>query len=335
MRSPVYTLQAADLPYVQQLELVLRFPAYTGLEPRTVEHGGDLAVLTGTTVELRATPTMKVAAGQVLMDEATRIPLTVEADGTLTGRFTVTKDGFYRIDLQATSGAMVAASPQYTIDVLADQPPTVSFSKPGRDERPTSVDEVYVEARADDDFGVGRVDLVYSVNGGAEKTERLYGARGEPRTNVSAGHTFFLEEMGLKPGDVVSYYAKATDNDSVGGGQSVSSDLYFLQIRPFRKDYKPAESQGGQQAGGAGGGAGGALSEQQRQIVTATFNVVRDRPAVTARKHQEDVVFLTLMQGQLREKVDTLVQQMQMRLGGGDDEHAGHRRPALEGGRPR
>ena len=112
VRSPVYTLQAANLPYVRQLELVLRFPAYTGLEPRTVEHGGDLAVLTGTTVELRATPTMKVAAGQVLMDEATRVPLTVEADGTLTGRFTVTKDGFYRIDLQATSGAMVAASPR-------------------------------------------------------------------------------------------------------------------------------------------------------------------------------------------------------------------------------
>ena len=85
VRSPVYTLQAADTFYVQQLRLVLRFPAYTGLEPRTVDHGGDLAVLKGTAVEVRATPTMKVPAGEVRLDEATRVPLAVEADGTLTG----------------------------------------------------------------------------------------------------------------------------------------------------------------------------------------------------------------------------------------------------------
>ena len=51
---------------------------------------------------------------------------------------------------------MIAASPQYTIDVLTDMAPTVSFAKPGRDTDATPVEEFFVEAQADDDFGVRR-----------------------------------------------------------------------------------------------------------------------------------------------------------------------------------
>ena len=53
MRSPVYSLKVADMPYVQRLELEYHFPAYTGLEPRKIEDGGDIAVLRGTEVHVR------------------------------------------------------------------------------------------------------------------------------------------------------------------------------------------------------------------------------------------------------------------------------------------
>ena len=64
------------------------------------------------------------------------------------------------------SGERTAASPQYTIDVLTDQAPTVSFAKPGRDTSASAIEEVFVEAQAEDDFGVRDLELVYSVNGG-------------------------------------------------------------------------------------------------------------------------------------------------------------------------
>ena len=78
---------------------------------------------------------------------------------------------------------------------------------------------------------------------------------------MSAGHTIYLEELGLKPGDFVSYYAKATDTDAVQGAKTATSDIYFVQIRPFRKDYKPAQSQA---MGGGGGGGGGSRSASSR-----------------------------------------------------------------------
>jgi hypothetical protein len=88
---------------------------------------------------------------------------------------------------------------------------------------------------------------------------------------VAAGHTFYLEELSVQPGDAVSYYARASDNDAVSGSKQASSDLYFLRIRPFKQNFRQAQSQGGGGGGGGGGGAGQveALSEQQRQIISA------------------------------------------------------------------
>src|SRR4029079_7538681 len=134
-----------------------------------------------------------------------------------------------------------------------------------------------------DDFGVKQLDLIYSVNGGAEKAVSLYGKGAQPLPPVSAGHTVYLEESGVKPGDFVSYYAKAYDTDTVTGPKSTSSDIYFVKIMPFNQNFRQAQSQGG--GGGGGGGRqnqAGALSEQERQIISATFNVERDRTKTAA-----------------------------------------------------
>ncbi len=141
-----------------------------------------------------------------------------------------------------TTGERVSASPQYTIDVLTDQPPTVSIAKPGRDTNASPIEEVFVEARAEDDFGVRDLELVYSVNGGAEKTIRLFDGKNR-LAEVTAGHTFYLEELKVTPGDFVSYYARAADNDAVRVAKRTTSDIYFLQIRPLRKEFRRAESE--------------------------------------------------------------------------------------------
>jgi hypothetical protein len=322
VRSSVFRLEAAELPFVDRLDLEYVFPAYTGLEPRQVEDGGDIAVLRGTTVRLRVTSTLATTAGRVVRDRGEAVSLTAGDGGTLTGGFEVREDGTYRIDLATPAGTFVSASPQYAIDVLDDEAPVVSFAKPGRDLRSTSIDEVFAEAQADDDFGVARLELVYSVNGGLEKTLRLASGGATPAKQLSAGHTFFLEEFGLQPGDVVSYFARASDNDAVSGAKTSTSDIYFIQIQPFRKDYRAAESQaGGQQQDRGSGGAGNdasALSEQQRRIVAGTFNVVRDRDRMGAEKFRQDVVFLALTQGQLKERAKGLAAQIVARVGQAD-----------------
>ncbi|MBI4263670.1 MAG: hypothetical protein HY657_04800, partial [Acidobacteria bacterium] len=244
VRSPVYTFTVVEVPYVQRLEMEYHFPAYTGLEPQTIEDGGDVAVLRGTDVRLRVFPTMQTPGGRLALNETESVELKAEADGSLTAAFRATRNGFYKIELEAPTKERVAASPQYTIDVLSDGAPTVSFAKPGRDTSVSPIEEVFLEAQAEDDFGIRDLELVYAVNGGQEKVVTLFG--GSSRLpEVTAGHTLYLEELGVEPGDAVSYYARAIDNDVVGGGKRASSDLYFLRVRPFDKDFRQAQSQGG------------------------------------------------------------------------------------------
>ena len=316
IRSATHRVEVADLPYVEHLELEYRFPSYSGLAPRTVEFGGDIAALRGTVVSLRVFPTMLTPGGELIVD-GEAVELTDQGDGTWTASLTVEREGYYEVALARTGGGLVPASPQYTIDVLTDQPPSVSFSKPGRDERASPVEEFYLEAKADDDYGVSELLLLYSVNGGPEDTVRLYDER--PIPEVTAGHTLFLEEFSLEPGDLVAYYAQVEDSNPGPDSRTAKSDIYFLQIRPFGVDFRQAE-----QGGGGGGGGGGqeerALSELQEQVVAATYNLVRDRERYSESEFQENRVSVRLAQGRAREQVAGLLQRLTSRGLGSDSE---------------
>src|SRR5690606_11795074 len=192
--------------------------------------------------------------------------LQVQEDGTLTGSFTVERRGLYSIELARDNGALVPASPEYTIDLLTDQEPSLRFTRPGRDMPASPIEEVYLEMEAFDDYGVRDVRLVYSVNGGPEDTVAVFGTSGPPLREVSAGHTLYLEEWQLEPGDLVSYYGLVRDN---GNGALVASDMFVLNVRPFERAYREAEQQGGGggrrrarlgggRRGGGGAGGGGA-----------------------------------------------------------------------------
>lgn len=308
IRSPPVRVEVVDLPYVGAIALEYHFPAYTGLGQRRVEDTGDIAAVTGTRVRIEVTPTIAVPGGALLVDERDTIPLAVADDGTLVGELAVRREGLYRVTFSTPEGRSVVGSRDYLIDVLKDQPPIVRFATPGRDLQVTAVEEIFAEVEARDDHGVGVVELVYSVNGGDERTVRLYGGAAR-RKDLTAGHTFYLEEFGLEPGDFVSYYARARDARRPAA-QVSATDIYFMQVRPFDRAYRQADQQPGM---GAAGMAPGALSERQREIVAGTFNVVRDREDYTEKAYREHLATLALAQGRLREEVETLVRRMESR----------------------
>jgi len=310
IRSSTFTIDVADLPYVDQLQLEYVFPSYTGLSPRVVEDGGDIAALAGTEVHVRVTPTMLTPGGQLIVD-GEPVALQDAGDGTWTGSLTVTERGFYEVELARADGVMVAASPQYTIDVLSDQPPSVSFTKPGRDFQATPVEEVFLEAVADDDYGIAELTLFYSVNGTEEQSVGLLSSGSRALAEVSGTHTLYLEEWDVEAGDIVSYYAVARDNRPGGTGREVTSDIYFIQVRPFRIDFREA-----QQAAPPPGAQAGqqqreeALSRLQREVIAATFNLERDREFYSDDDYSEAVVSVQLAQGRVREQVQALYERM-------------------------
>src|SRR5690606_24968561 len=208
------------------------------------------------------------------------------AEGTrTTGSLVIDKAGEYRIGTRM-GDELVALTDDHAIDLIADQKPAVEILKPARDWQASSIEEVPVRVRAEDDFRVRDVELRYSVNGGEWQSVPLRGGGKELSTDT----LLRLEELGaaspgagaetrLTPGDLVWYYAVARDRQ-----QSVQTDLFLIQVQPFERRFTQAAGGGGMQ-GGAGADQS-AISERQREILLATWNLQRTREESGARGAQ-------------------------------------------------
>ncbi|MDQ2664720.1 MAG: hypothetical protein M3Z05_01815 [Gemmatimonadota bacterium] len=305
IRSPTYALSVTDLPAMSAMAIDLRYPAYTGLPAEHFKVGGDVAAVVGTMVTIHATITKPVRGGTLAFDNGTKVPFTIGTDGTLSASFPVKTTGFYRVDLVAADGANVPGAVQYAVEALPDRPPTVRIEEPGRDTKVTSIEEVTIAVAASDDYGVESLQLRYRVNGGDEKTIALADSGKHKSSEPRAAHTFFLEEQKLVPGDLITYHAVAKD----GAGNQGVSDVYFLEVRPFGKNYRQSDQQGGGGGGGGGDSPDGFVA-RQREVVAGTFNWVRDSTNVAPRKHKEDVATLNIAEGRLRVEVVALAQKM-------------------------
>lgn len=310
VRSPTYRIEVVEAPFVKSIALEYNYPAYTGMRSRRIENGGDIVAPKGTVVRILAATSSAVGAGRLQLDDARTIRMQPSATGELQATMRVLRDGLYHLELPGLDGRFANASAQYAITVVVDQAPTVTLEKPGRDVKVSAVDEVFVSASAQDDYGVARLELVYSVNGSAPQTLMLSKPRSSA-ASVTGAHTFFLEELSLKPGDFVSYFVRAADNNAIDGPRSTTTDIYFIQIKPYSREYRAAEQSG--MAGQGGEEEAGALSERQRQIIAATFNISRDRATYTEQGYREALTTVELSQRKLREQVTTLLQRMQTR----------------------
>lgn len=310
VRSPTHTLTVTDNARVEKITLRYTFPTYTGMAPQTSENDGDISALKGTRVDLGVHLNHGAKGVRLLFDDRSTLELERSGDQDFTGILMLKRSGSYVVQVEAANRKQITGSPEYEIQALEDAPPKISISKPQRDLRATSVEEIFTELKAEDDIGMSRVELHFSVNGGKEKSLQLYSGQAQPA--VTAPHTFFLEEFGLQPGDIVAYYGKAYDNNNVSGPGTSSSDIYFIQVRPFEQKYTQSQQAGG--GAGSGGEEGQeALSRQQKDIISATFKLIRDRSQMDPRDYAANLKALALVQSRLQVQAQGVVERFKRR----------------------
>lgn len=320
LQSAEHRVEVVDLPRVQSLRVSYRYPAWSGLAPRVDEVGGDVRAVEGTQVALEVTTDSPLSPALLVVNGSEG---NLEQSGTrASGGFTIGEAGHYRIATRF-GDEVVALTEDFHIDVVPDEKPQVQIVKPGRDYQATPIEEVPVDVRAQDDFRLEALALHYSVNGGPWREEKLDAGVAD----VQAAVLLRLEEMQqagadgddplLVPGDLVSYYAVARDHR-----HTVQTDLFLVQVQPF--DRRFTQSQGG---GGGGGGEGGddegAISQRQREVLLATWNLQRAGDTADPReleRRADSARMLSGMQGTLADQVSTLVERTRARLLAGADE---------------
>jgi hypothetical protein len=305
-RSPEYSVAVADLPRVNKVRLTYAYPDWTGLDPLVEETVRDIEAVAETKVRIEVFADGPLASPGVMIN------------GKLTA-LTAKGNANYHIAAQVANET-VNLTDDYRIDIIDDQKPTVEIIRPGRDVRATGIEEVPVRVVAKDDFKLREVQLRYSVNGGQWQALNL--GAGNKQTNINT--LLELERFGnaavegktaqpLSPGDLVSYYAIAKDRKEV-----VQTDLFMVQVQPYERRFK--EGQGG--GGGGNGEDQGAISERQREILLATWNLQRsdERNRRSREQLKENADLLADVQKTLAEQARKVAERTRARVSLDEDE---------------
>ena len=296
--SRTHSVTALFPPRVKSIDLAYQYPAFTRLKPRDEKNGGDIYAPEGTRVRILVHADKPVASGELKMSSGAPIPLGANG-GAAAGELLLADDNGYRVRLTDADGLASVGEVEYFIRVMDDRPPAVHIVRPTGDQGITPLQEVAIEARADDDYGIAQLDLVYAVAGRQATTVPFTRLSG---TNVAriGTHLLAAEELGVQPGDVITYYARARDEARGKPSSETRSDMFFLEVKPFNEEFTAAQSQAG---GGMSGTQIDSLIAAQKEIISATWNLER---RASAGRSAEDLKAVAEAQAELKARAEQL-----------------------------
>jgi len=279
--SPTYLIGVRYPLTLKSFEVALRPPVYTGVKPSTVK-GGDLRVIEGTDATFQINfDSPPAEASLVVTDPSVRtrkdkaapaprvIPLK-STGTTYTAFLNLTKGLVYEIDARTPDGRATPKN-RYKIEVLEDRAPRVSFEQPDEALEVHPIAEVLNRIRVADDFGLTKAGIVFQFNNGDEQTLIAKDFKAEPaktRTTAALQEMLLLEKLAASPTDSLTYYAFAEDNYPAGAKRT-ETDLRYLDIRPFKREYKYYEGSPGEE------GDGRELTSLAELIARQRFNLNR------------------------------------------------------------
>ena len=268
LTSPEYRVEALVPPRVRRVDVAYTYPSFTGLAPYVDEDGGDIYAPAGTEARVQVHTDKAIAEGALVLSDGRRVPLERTPQGLLTASLAVEADGSYTIAVTDADGLRNPGAVEYFIRTTSDRIPNVKVLRPGGDREITPLEEVRIEARADDDYRIAALELVYAVVGRDEQSV-AFDTPARAAT-VTGARTLYAEDLDVAPGDFITYYARARDVGHAGQSAEARSDIFFLEVRPFDREYEEAEGQSG--TGQAADDVGN-LATVQKEIIVATWRL--------------------------------------------------------------
>ena len=333
--SERYTVEVFEMPKVTEISVAYTYPDYTGLKPVVQTGTGDIQAVVGTQAEIRLTTNkaIQTAAFSLKMDvkpeesdetqESASTQMVISDGNILTTTVDVTADGTYTVELLGIDGFNSEIPIKYAIKAIPDAVPEVVIKEPGRDIKTTKLGEVEIIAEATDDYGIAELKLMYRI--GSDELQELTLETSTPDAVIESGaadtiqrrvadgsYTFYLEEFDVEPGDIISYYAHAVDNNTRTGPGEASSDIYFIEIRPFNEDFQEMEAEQGPPMPNP-------LLEilaSQKQIIRETAKHIRAKPSSVTEEYRSAVKKTADKQDKLKDKTQKLADEFSMAMQG-------------------
>ncbi|MEM7010683.1 MAG: hypothetical protein AAF585_04285, partial [Verrucomicrobiota bacterium] len=227
-------------PVILGFEKRFEFPSYLVRETQEIsERDGHLKAIEGTKVQLTIEAD-QASTGEIeitMGGEKQTIALTAGEENLLTAAIPITDSGRYQIHLKGARSKLPAEfAPTYQITAHPDKAPRIRLIKPdtANTVQPDAV--IPVQAQAEDDFGIARVEQWLSRNGGEEWEK--FEVAAEAGRNTPIVFNWDLLKHNLDAGDLITTKLVAFD----GRGEFAESREIDLTIN-FR-DLDPARLTG-------------------------------------------------------------------------------------------
>jgi hypothetical protein len=304
--SEVFSVEVFEFPDLVRSDADLRFPEYTGMEPKRIEDTVRVAAVQGTQLKWICYLNKEVKSAELVAEDGTRISL--ESDEENPGARSATVDlqetMRWKLELRDDADRANKYPPELVARVLPNQPPNLKLSVAG-DVSVSPLEELPVAAEVSDDFGVVKYGLAYSFSGNPEQ-EITLGESLSRGAKSAVEHLIEFEKLKAQPDELLTYHFWAEDYGPDGNLRRTESDMYFAEVRPFEEIFRegqpPPEGQSQQQQqqqqqSGQNGQRAEELAELQKEIVNATWRVIREEP-VTKRSDEFDANLQLLIESQ-------------------------------------
>ncbi|HEY9535751.1 MAG TPA: DUF4175 family protein [Mucilaginibacter sp.] len=225
--SQPYEIKVNLRPSLLHFDVELKYPAYLHKKNETLANAGDLTIPAGTTVKwLFHTQNASMLSFEMNDQKHSLAPTGADLFEHIER---VMRPSVYKLNPQ---NAVVSQSDSasYRINTIADEPPTISV-----DEKPDSVSHqaFYFNGKIRDDHGFSSLTFHYRIGAPdvAGSKEMVKPVKADLNQSLSDFFYFWsLKEMGIKPGDQVTYFFEVADNDEVNGPQKARTAERSLHV---------------------------------------------------------------------------------------------------------
>ena len=229
--SSWYRVQVVDAPAAGNFEMLYTYPAYSGLAQRSVSGSGEIEALKGTSVEVAFSTTVDVAKAALVFG-ANRIASRPTGERRHRATLYLNGETSYRIELEDTGGLTNGGGPEYAVRLLPDAVPSVEVTEPAGEVESAASGALAVRYRAVDDYGISRLALVARAAAGERRWTIPLAARAR---SAGGEYEWDLGSLGAQPGEVVSAFVEAADNDTISGPKVGVSAPFLVRIADPRQ----------------------------------------------------------------------------------------------------
>lgn len=243
IESKRYKLSVVDYPAVKSFFLTIHPPDFTKLPSQTMpENEGDIFCIEGSKIHVDLKSNKELSSAAVIYNGKNE---TFSVDGiNASGSFIAEQIGNYHFFLKDKDGKESKNHKIYKIQVLSNEPPTVTVIEPSEQNLEiSSVKDILVRSRITDDFGFSKLALNYrklypNASASPSYISLYIQIKNLDATILEVPYVWNIAMMKLSAGQSVEYYVEVTDNT----GKTGRSDTRTLRYKTLNEILKKSEN---------------------------------------------------------------------------------------------